>query len=65
MNRLQQLEPSATTGRVRRLLDAVQSKLGGVPNLFTNYLNHVARTVVDFPVVQPAKAHEPVACACA
>jgi uncharacterized peroxidase-related enzyme len=31
-------------------------------NIFTNYLNHVARTVVDFPEVKPG-ATEPAACA--
>ncbi len=31
-------------------------------NLFTNYVNHVARTVVDFPEVKPG---EPASAACA
>lgn len=33
MNRIPQLDPSAATGKTRQLLDAVQQKLGVVPNL--------------------------------
>lgn len=34
MNRLQQLDPSETTGKVQTLLAGVEKKLGKVPNLF-------------------------------
>lgn len=30
-------------------------------NIFTNYINHVARTVVDFPEVKPGEVTAPVA----
>ena len=33
MNRIQQIDPASATGKARQLLDAVQSKLGIVPNL--------------------------------
>lgn len=34
-------------------------------NIFTNYTNHVARTVVDFPEVKPGNGHAAAAqCAC-
>jgi uncharacterized peroxidase-related enzyme len=33
LNRLPQLDPATTTGKPRQLLDAVQTKLGIVPNL--------------------------------
>jgi uncharacterized peroxidase-related enzyme len=33
MNRIPQLDPAATTGKTRQLLDAVHQKLGVVPNL--------------------------------
>jgi uncharacterized peroxidase-related enzyme len=33
MNRIQQIDPAAATGKAKQLLDAVQSKLGIVPNL--------------------------------
>ena len=34
MNRITQLDPANATGKSKQLLDAVQSKLGVVPNLF-------------------------------
>jgi uncharacterized peroxidase-related enzyme len=34
MNRITPLDPLTTTGRARPLFDALQSKLGAVPNLF-------------------------------
>jgi len=34
MNRITQLDPATTTGQTRQLLDAVEKKLGVVPNLF-------------------------------
>lgn len=50
--------------RSARLTDAeiVETVANVALNILTNYLNHVARTVVDFPEV---KAVEPVAEACA
>lgn len=33
MNRIQQIDPAAATGKAKQLIDAVQSKLGIVPNL--------------------------------
>ena len=33
MNRIQQIDPASATGKAKQLLDAVQSKLGIVPNL--------------------------------
>lgn len=33
MNRIQQIDPATATGKAKQLLDAVQSKLGIVPNL--------------------------------
>jgi uncharacterized peroxidase-related enzyme len=33
MNRIQQIDPASATGKTKQLLDAVQSKLGLVPNL--------------------------------
>ena len=33
MNRITQLDPAQATGKAKQLLDAVQSKLGIVPNL--------------------------------
>ena len=33
MNRIQQIDPASATGKSKQLLDAVQSKLGIVPNL--------------------------------
>ena len=33
MNRIQQIDPAGATGKTKQLLDAVQSKLGIVPNL--------------------------------
>jgi hypothetical protein len=33
--------------------DIVETIANVVVNIFTNYVNHVARTVVDFPEVQP------------
>lgn len=34
-------------------------------NIFTNYVNHVANTVVDFPEVAPGNGYVAPACACA
>lgn len=34
MNRIAQLDPATTNGPARQLFDAVQAKLGAVPNLF-------------------------------
>ena len=34
MNRITQLDPTLATGKTKQLFDAVQSKLGAVPNLF-------------------------------
>jgi uncharacterized peroxidase-related enzyme len=34
MNRITQLDPAQTTGKTKQLFDAVQTKLGAVPNLF-------------------------------
>jgi len=34
-------------------------------NIFTNYMNHVARTVVDFPEVNPGNGHAVAKCGCA
>ena len=34
-------------------------------NIFTNYLNHVAETVIDFPEVKGGTTCHPAACACA
>jgi uncharacterized peroxidase-related enzyme len=34
MNRITQLDPAQTTGKTKQLFDAVQTKLGVVPNLF-------------------------------
>src|ERR1700677_2577867 len=33
MSRIQQIDPASATGKAKQLLDAVQSKLGIVPNL--------------------------------
>lgn len=33
-------------------------------NLFTNYLNHVAETVIDFPEIVPSRPCESGTCAC-
>jgi uncharacterized peroxidase-related enzyme len=33
MNRIQQIDPASATGKAKQLLDAVQSKLGIIPNL--------------------------------
>ena len=43
------------------LLDAVEKQLGVVPNLFrfnmlTNFVNNVAETEIDFPVVRAQAA---------
>ena len=34
MNRITQLDPAQAMGKTKQLFDAVQSKLGVVPNLF-------------------------------
>jgi len=34
MNRITQLDPARATGKTRQLFDGVQTKLGGVPNIF-------------------------------
>jgi hypothetical protein len=69
VNRIIQLDPAQATGKTRQLFETVQVKWGAVPNLFrvlgvspvanvalsifANYVNHAARTVVDFSEVQP------------
>ena len=51
MQRIPALEISAAPAASKIMLDAVQKKIGMVPNLFTNYFNHIAGTVIDFPPV--------------
>lgn len=55
--------------RAAKLTDAeiVETVANVALNILTNYVNHVARTVVDFPAVEPvaAEACEAGACACA
>lgn len=42
MNRVTQLDPAMTTGKTRELLDAVETQLGNVPNLFRVLANSPA-----------------------
>jgi uncharacterized peroxidase-related enzyme len=42
MNRIAQIDPNTTTGKARQLLDEVQHKMGGVPNLFRVFGNSPA-----------------------
>ena len=55
--------------RAAKLTDAeiVETTANVALNILTNYVNHVAQTVVDFPEVKPgvAEACETGACACA
>lgn len=54
------------SARATGLTDAeiVETVANVAVNIFTNYLNHVARTVVDFPEVKPGEAIAPAeACA--
>lgn len=39
--------------------EIVETVANVVVNIFTNYVNHVARTVVDFPEVKPGEVAEP------
>jgi YHS domain-containing protein len=43
-------------GSAAPILKTLKKQMGSVPNLFTNYVNHVAQTEIDFPFVaaQPA-----------
>jgi hypothetical protein len=52
MSRIPAINPSEATGKVKELLDAVQTKLGVTPNIFTNYFNEAAKTEIDFPRVE-------------
>ena len=51
------------TARATGLTDGeiVETVANVALNIFTNYINHVARTVVDFPEVKPGHAEEGVA----
>lgn len=42
MNRIAQLDPTQTSGKTRQLLEAVQTQLGSVPNLFRVFGNSPA-----------------------
>jgi uncharacterized peroxidase-related enzyme len=44
--------------------EIVETVANVVLNIFTNYTNHVARTVVDFPEVQPGNGYTVAACVC-
>lgn len=44
--------------------DIVETIANVALNIFTNYTNHIARTVVDFPEVTPGTGHVASACAC-
>ena len=37
--------------------EIVETTANAALNIFTNYINHVARTVVDFPEVKPGNGH--------
>jgi hypothetical protein len=43
-------------GSAAPILKRLKKQMGSVPNLFTNYVNHVAQTEIDSPFVaaQPA-----------
>jgi uncharacterized peroxidase-related enzyme len=45
--------------------DIVETTANVALNIFTNYINHVARTVVDFPEVNPGNGHAVAKGACA
>ena len=53
--------------RAAKLTDAeiIETTANVALNLLTNYVNHVAQTVVDFPEVKPIESCESGACACA
>jgi uncharacterized peroxidase-related enzyme len=59
-------ESEFKTARAAKLTDAeiVETVANVALNILTNYLNHVAQTVVDFPEV-PAEACSPTSCDCA
>lgn len=59
-------ETEFKAARAARLSDAeiVETTANVALNLFTNYVNHVAQTVVDFPEVKSEDACETGACAC-
>ena len=42
MNRIAQLDPTQATGKTRELFDAVEARLGSVPNLFRVFGNSPA-----------------------
>jgi len=59
-------DTALTSARAAGLTDGeiVETVANVAVNIFTNYVNHVARTVVDFPEVKPGDVAEPAeACA--
>jgi len=45
--------------------DVVETIANVALNIFSNYVNHVAGTVVDFPEVKPGNGYRAPSCACA
>jgi hypothetical protein len=69
MPRIHPVQPDQTDAKTAATLKAVKAKLGMLPNLFTtlaqapvalnvltNYVDRIAGTFVDFPVVQLSPA---------
>lgn len=44
--------------------DIVETIANVALNIFTNYVNHVAQTIVDFPEVKPGNGHVKATCDC-
>jgi uncharacterized peroxidase-related enzyme len=45
--------------------DIVETVANVALNIFSNYVNHIAETVVDFPEVKPGNGYVAPSCACA
>jgi uncharacterized peroxidase-related enzyme len=45
--------------------DIVETVANVALNIFSNYVNHIAETVVDFPEVKPGNGYVTPSCACA
>lgn len=44
--------------------DVIETIANVALNIFSNYVNHIARTVVDFPEIKPGNGYVAPACAC-
>lgn len=45
--------------------DIIETVANVALNIFSNYVNHIAGTVIDFPEVKPGNGHVAPSCACA